>query len=294
MKSALKLGTRGSVLAYSSQWVADQLSAATGCSVTLQIIETKGDRIQDKPPRQVGGKGLFTKEVEEALLNGDVDFAVHSMKDMPTEMPDGLVFGCIPVREDARDVLVGMQVEELKETVIVGTGSARRHSLLNELVSGLDIRGIRGNVDTRIAKQRNGEYDVVVLAAAGLKRLGREHEIDAYLPIAQMIPAVGQGALAVQCRRNDEKMLDLLQQIHCANTAVCVGVERVFLTEMGGGCSVPVACHVSYKGSQLEVRAAYLTSAGSLLRAYRCVDLEDARATAMEFAQTFNRANASS
>lgn len=292
MMKTLKLGTRGSALARGqSQWVADQLGAATGCRVELEIIETKGDRIQDRPLRQVGGKGLFTKEVEDALLAGSVDFAVHSMKDMPTEMPNGLVFGCIPVREDPRDVLVGLKPDHLRQGVIVGTGSARREALLNDMYRGLDIRGIRGNVDTRVTKQRTGQYDVVVLAAAGLKRLGRASDIDGFLPIPEMVPAVGQGALAVQCRREDTEMLALLAKIHCASSAICVEIERVFLTEMGGGCSVPVACHASVKEGTVNLHAAFLTSSGALLRAHHQVPVQEGKSCAKAIAKQFQESS---
>jgi len=290
MIKTLKLGTRGSALARAqSQWVAEQISAASGFPVQLEIIETKGDRIQDRPLKQVGGKGLFTKEVEDALLSGSVDFAVHSMKDMPTEMPDGLVFGCIPVREDPRDVLVGAHSKALTGGTIVGTGSARREALLNDMYRGLDIRGIRGNVDTRVAKQRAGQYDVVVLAAAGLKRLGRGDDIDVFLPPTEMVPAVGQGALAVQCREDDIQMLEVLAQVHCSQSALCVGVERAFLTEMGGGCSVPVACHVTLDSGCLDIRAAFLTPSGALLRAHHNVPVREGEVWAKRIAREFQQ-----
>jgi len=267
MTQRLKLGTRGSALARTqSLWVAEQVTASTGTEVDLVLIQTKGDRITDRPLHMVGGKGLFTKEVEEALLDGRVDFAVHSLKDMPTDMPQGLILGCVPEREDPRDVLVGCRVEELCPGMVIGTGSARRRAMLKDLVPDLDIRGIRGNVDTRVQKQRDGEYNAVVLAAAGLKRLGRAQDIDGTFSVEQMVPAVGQGALAVQCRGDDLNMRDMLMEIHCAATAKCVAAERAFLAALGGGCSVPAACHAVQEGENLRLLAAFEQNSGVVLR----------------------------
>lgn len=240
----LRLGTRGSQLATTqSGIVADTVTRATGIPVELVIIKTRGDQVVDRPLAAVGGKGLFTKEIEEALLAGEVDFAVHSMKDMPTENPDGLVIGAIPERVDPRDVLVGARLEELPHGAVIGTGSVRRTLQLLALRPDLDIRGIRGNVDTRIEKQRRGEYAAVMLALAGLTRLGRAADATHALSVDEMIPAVGQGALAVQCRRDDDEVLKILEQIHHPETGLCVGAERAFLIEVQGGCSAPAACH---------------------------------------------------
>ncbi len=252
----IRLGTRGSQLAVAqSGHVAAALEAAGGQPVELVIIKTRGDRVTDRPLAEVGGKGLFTKELEVALLEGSVDVAVHSMKDLPTEGPPGLIVGGIPERADPRDVLVGAALGALPAGAIVGTGSARRAVQLHALRPDLEIRGIRGNVDTRIGKQRAGEYAAVVLAAAGMARLGRLGEADDLLDPDAMIPAPGQGALAVQCREGDEAVLSALERIHHPLTAVCVSAERAFLHALSGGCSVPAGCYATLEGEVLRVRA---------------------------------------
>lgn len=258
MARTWRLGTRGSVLARTqSQHVADALAAATGDTVELVIISTKGDRVTDRPLGEVGGKGLFTKEIEHALLDGSVDLAVHSMKDMPTDQPEGLMVPGIPRRADARDALVGASLTDLPAGAVVGTGSARRGMQILALRPDLEIRGIRGNVDTRIAKQRAGDYDVVVLAAAGLARMGRTADVTAFMDIDAMVPAVGQGALAVQCRTADRDMRAALVSLSHADTVDAVAAERAFLVALQGGCSVPAACHATVSGGLLTVRGFY-------------------------------------
>jgi hydroxymethylbilane synthase len=252
----LRLGTRGSQLAVAqSQWVADRIQTASGRPVELVIISTKGDRVTDRPLAQVGGKGLFTKEIEEALLASEIDFAVHSMKDMPTEAPRGLVIGAVPERESPWDALVGKPLQALEPGDVVGTGSARRASQLQRLRPDLVIRGIRGNVDTRIAKQRAGEYDSVVLALAGLRRLGRGDEASDVLD--QLIPAVGQGALALQARRKDELTLNALESIHHEMTGLAISAERAFLEALSGGCSVPAGAYAQVVGHEVLLRACF-------------------------------------
>jgi len=254
----LVLGTRGSLLARTqSQQVADALHAATGVQVDLEIIKTRGDQVTDRPLQQVGGKGLFTKEIEDALLDGRVDIAVHSMKDMPTEGPRGLVIACVPERVDPRDALIGARLGDLPSGSVVGTGSVRRALQLRRLRPDLEIRGIRGNVDTRIAKQQEGLYDAIVLAMAGLIRLGRTSVVDQVLEIDEMIPAVGQGALAIQARRDDARVLGLLEPIHHENSGLCVSSERAFLETVSGGCSAPAACHVQREGLLLCARGVW-------------------------------------
>lgn len=267
MTRPLRLGTRGSLLATAqSQQVADAVTAATGRAVELVIIRTRGDKVQDKPLAAVGGKGLFTKELEDALLAGDVDFAVHSMKDMPTDQPDGLDFLAVPEREDPRDVLIGGTLGALGAGAVVGTGSLRRGRQLRTRRPDLVIEGIRGNVDTRIRKLREGPYDAIVLAAAGLRRLGRIDEADEHLSAEFMIPAVGQGALALQGRVGDAETAGLLGALHHDRTAVCVAAERAFLRAISGGCSVPAACHAVLDGDELHVRAMYAPHADGAAR----------------------------
>ena len=272
----LRLGTRGSLLATTqSQWVADRLTEATGRTVELVIIKTRGDKVQDRPLAQVGGKGLFTKELEDALLSGAVDLAVHSMKDMPTDAPEGLLFGAIPDREDPRDVLIGATLDALPAGAVVGTGSARRHAQLAALRPDLQIEGIRGNVDTRIQKLHSGAYQAIVLAAAGVHRLGRQAEIRDYLAADRFVPAVGQGALAVQCREVDLPTRALLERIHDVATATCVAAERAFLTRISGGCSVPAACHAEVRDGELFARAFFKRPDGTIQRAEDSSSLAD-------------------
>ena len=265
MTSPLRLGTRGSQLAVTqSRHVAEAVTAATGRPVELVVIRTKGDRITDRPLAEVGGKGLFTKEIEQALIDGDVDFAVHSMKDMPTEGPRELVIASVPEREDPRDAVVGTPLADLPAGSVIGTGSVRRALQLRARWPELEVRGIRGNVGTRIDKQRSGEYAAVVLALAGLRRLGREGDVAEALDVDAMVPAVGQGALAVQCRRADRDVMAVLEAVHHEPTAQCVAAERAFLAAVSGGCSAPAACHAVHDGPNIRARGIWAVDEHSL------------------------------
>jgi len=267
----LVLGTRGSALATAqSQQVADRITAATGRAVRLEIIRTRGDRIQDRPLAQVGGKGLFTAELEQALHDGSIDFAVHSLKDLPTEDPPGLTLGALPKRVDPRDTLVGCALQDLPQGAVVGTGSLRRRAQILAARPDLDVRDIRGNVDTRLGKLDRGDYQAIVLAMAGLTRLGIQRDDLHPLDASVMVPAVGQGALAVQCRAGDAEVLEALGAIDDATTRRCVVAERAFLAEVGGGCNVPVAAHVVQDGDRLLGSAA-----GPVGDELRRVELED-------------------
>ena len=258
MTDKLRLGTRGSNLALTqSGIVADAITAATGVQVELVVIKTRGDQVTDRPLQEVGGKGLFTKEIEEAMLAGEVDFAVHSMKDMPTDAPEGLVIHAVPERVDPRDALVGARLADLPEGAVVGTGSVRRALQLRAARPDLVIRGIRGNVETRIGKQRAGEFDATILAMAGLTRLGRASDATEPLDVQTMIPAVGQGALALQCRGGDLRVQQLLEAVHHEPTAICVAAERAFLARVSGGCSAPAACHAVFDGNTILARAVW-------------------------------------
>jgi hydroxymethylbilane synthase len=249
----LVLGTRGSQLAVTqSQQVADAITQATGAPVRLEIIRTRGDQVQDRPLAAVGGKGLFTAELEAALLEGTVDLAVHSLKDLPTDDAPGLVLGAFPVRQDPRDVLVGPPLRDLPPGAVVGTGSLRRRTQLHALRPDLELRDIRGNVDTRLAKRDRGEYAAVVLAMAGLNRLGIFREDLQPFDVQTLVPAVGQGVLGVQCRAGDARVLGLLAAIDHADSRRCALAERAFLAAFGGGCNVPVACHVVVRGAELH------------------------------------------
>ena len=245
MPEPLILGTRGSILARTqSQHVADAITAATGVPVELRIISTRGDRNQTQPLAQLGGKGLFTLELEEGLRDGSLDLAVHSLKDLPTDDPDGLVIGAMPRREDPRDAWVGPTVDVLAAGAVVGTGSLRRAAQVRALRPDVRIEDIRGNVETRLAKRDAGRYDATILAMAGLRRLGIVREDVHPLTVEQMVPAVGQGVLGVQCRAGDARLLGLLAAIDDVETRRCATLERAFLAALGGGClGLDVPCH---------------------------------------------------
>ena len=259
----LRLGTRGSALALAqSGMVAAALTKQTGQEVELVVIRTTGDRIQDRPLRDIGGKGLFTKEIEEALFSGDVDFAVHSLKDLPTRGPKGLVLASIPERASPWDCLVGSTWAALDSGARIGTGSQRRRVQLEALRPDLQVVPIRGNVDTRVGMVRDGRLDAVVVALAGLERLGRDEEATAVLSSDIMVPAAAQGALALQCREGDARVLDALETVHDPETARCVAVERSFLGTLEGDCSVPAGCHAWTEGDQLVAHACYADGDG--------------------------------
>ena len=246
MPEVFRLGTRGSLLALTqSRQVANAVFGATGVPVELVVISTRGDEITDRPLPAIGGKGLFTMELEHALRTGAIDFAVHSLKDLPTDDPDGLVLGAVPQRVDPRDALVGYSFADLPPGSTVATGSLRRRVQLAAMRPDLTICGIRGNVPTRLKKRDDGLCDATVLAMAGLERLAIDRT-DIY-PLSQdeMVPAVGQGALAVQCRSGDERVLHALSTIEHTETRACVQGERAFLEALGGGCNVPAGCNIS-------------------------------------------------
>lgn len=245
MTKALVIGSRGSRLALAqSRLIAAELTRLTGADVTVEVFSTRGDRIQDTPLPEIGGKGLFTMELEQALHGGQIDLAVHSLKDLPTEEPDGLVLGAVPSREDPRDTLVGCAIEQLPVAAVVATGSLRRRFQLLALRPDLNIIDIRGNVPTRLAKRDSGACSATILAQAGLNRLGIDRGDSVPFTVEQMVPAVGQGALGVQCRAGDASILNILSAIDDEETRACVEGERTFLREYGGGCNVPAGCHV--------------------------------------------------
>lgn len=256
------IGSRGSALAlWQARHIAARL-AELGAETRLEIIKTTGDKIQDVPLAKVGGKGLFTKEIEEALLEGKIDLAVHSMKDMPTGVPRGLVIAAIPEREEARDAMVGAALSELKRGARVGTSSLRRASQLLALGRGLAIETLRGNVDTRLRKLDEGQYDAIVLAAAGLRRLGWDARIRELIPPEVMCPAVGQGALAIETR-NDGDARELARKLDHAPTRAAVEAERAMLAVLGGGCQVPIGAHAIVEGGEIRMHAIVASPDGS-------------------------------
>ena len=244
----LTFATRPSALArWQTDYVADLLRAAhPGLTIDIQVIVTQGDRILDKPLPAIGGKGLFTAELEAALREGRVDAAVHSLKDLPVEDAPGLTIGLTPPRADVRDVLIcpaGHTLDDLPAGAVVGTSSPRRQAQLLAYRPDLLVKPIRGNVDTRIRKAREGQYDAIVLAAAGVTRLGLEDAITQYLPLDVMLPAPGQGVLGVQCRADDERTLALLAAVEDSAARAAAQAERAFLAGLGGGCAIPVAAY---------------------------------------------------
>lgn len=246
----LTLGSRTSKLAlWQTDYVMRRLQQAwPGLTCRVQTFVTKGDKHLDKPLPEIGGKGVFTLELENALRDGTIDLAVHSLKDLPVEDAAGLTLGAIPGRADVRDVLVareGQQLASLPPGATVGTSSLRRQAQLLYARPDLSVKSIRGNVDTRIRKVMAGDYDAAVLAAAGVTRLGLEDHVAQWLPLAIMLPAPGQGALAVQCRAGDETTLGLLAAIDDSDARAAVTAERSFLYYLGGGCAVPVAACAS-------------------------------------------------
>jgi hydroxymethylbilane synthase len=256
------IGSRGSQLAL---WQAHHIAAKLadlGAETRIEIIKTTGDRITDVPLAKIGGKGLFTKEIEEALLARTIDVAVHSLKDVPSEVPAGLTLAAIPEREDPRDALVGRPLEELGDGARVGTSSLRRASQLRALGQGITIEMLRGNVDTRLRKLDEGQYDAIVLAAAGLKRLGLQDRIRELLPPAIMCPAVGQGALAIETREGDGAFV-LARQLDHAESRIAITAERALLAGLEGGCQVPVGGHAVVNGKIVHLRAIVASPDGS-------------------------------
>lgn len=253
----LIFATRPSALArWQTQWVINalkKLHPTLDCEE--KIITTQGDMILNKPLPEIGGKGLFTQELEGELLSGMVHCAVHSLKDLPVENPDGLTIGCIPARAEVRDVLIsrdGHTLATLPLNATVGTSSLRRSAQILFLRPDLHTGSLRGNVDTRLRKALDGQYDAIILAGAGLIRLGLASRVTEWLPLEVMLPAPGQGALAVQCRFDDAMTLDLLAALEDIPTRKAVTAERQFLLGLGGGCSVPVAAFAQVEGQGTE------------------------------------------
>ena len=256
--TTIKIGTRGSALALvQANWIKDKLSKQfPDLTIELEIIQTKGDKILDVPLANVGGKGLFVKEIEEAVLDGRAHLAVHSIKDVPAEFPEGLGIVAVAEREDFRDVLVsrdGLKLDELPSGARIGTSSLRRRAQLLNRQPDLKIESIRGNVETRLSKIVTENLDGVILAAAGLNRLGLAHKITQHLEPGVMLPAIGQGALGLETRMDDKVVLDIISFLDHRDTAVCVKAERAFLERLEGGCHVPIAALGVLKKDRLQL-----------------------------------------
>jgi hydroxymethylbilane synthase len=290
----ITIGTRGSALA---RWQTDHISqllsdAWPELEIRIQVITTQGDRVLDTPLPILGGKGVFTAELEADLRDGKIDYAVHSLKDLPTENPDGLTIGAVPSRANAKDVLVSRHAytyATLPQGATIGTSSRRRAAQLLHKRPDLQIIDIRGNVDTRVRKALDpqGIYDAIVLASAGLERLGQKQVINDMLSLDVMLPAPGQGALGVQCR-DDRDSQTLLDPINHTQTEIAVTAERSFLGGLGGGCALPIAAFATIEGEQLHLRGRVTAEDGSKqvdVSIYGAADIETSRQLGQELAQ---------
>ncbi len=273
----ITIATRGSALAL---WQANHIKSLLekqyqDIRIELSIIKTKGDIILDVPLAKVGGKGLFVKEIEDALLSGQADLAVHSMKDVPMVLPKGLTLAAIPEREDRYDVFLSKQyknIDELPQKAILGTSSLRRQAQILALRSDLEIKMLRGNVQTRINKMLAGEYDAIILAAAGIKRLGLEVPYQMPLIAPQFLPACGQGALGIEIREDRTDMLTMLSFLNHYETQVCVEAERSFLKALDGGCQVPIAAVSKLNGNSITLEGLVANPDASKIIRYTLTD----------------------
>ncbi|HXZ27635.1 MAG TPA: hydroxymethylbilane synthase [Terriglobales bacterium] len=272
----LRIGSRGSQLAL---WQANHIAGLLrqrGHEVEIQIIKTTGDKITEVALSQVGTKGMFTKEIEEALAEGKVDLAVHSLKDLPTELPAGFRLAAIPRRENPQDALLSVKFErlaDLPQGARVGTSSLRRQAQLKGVRPDLEVLSLRGNVDTRLRKLQAGDFDAIVLAAAGLNRLDRTEMVRELIPIGTMCPAAGQGALGIEARAGDAATLEALRFLDDADARAATLCERALLNALGGGCQVPIGAHAERAGKQLQLTAVVARPDGSkLLRESRLGD----------------------
>ena len=269
-KTMLRIGTRGSPLALvQARMVQARLAAALGVDVgaiELATIRTSGDVIQDRPLAEEGGKGLFTKEIEEALLDGRIDLAVHSAKDMPTLLPQGLMLAACLEREDARDVFISRKapsLDALPHGAALGTTSPRRQAIAKRMRPDLRVVPLRGNVETRLRKLDEGQADAIILALAGLKRLGLQAQATKVMSVEEFLPAAAQGAIGIEAREKDSRVRDMLARIDHAETSVAVACERTFLAELDGSCRTPIAGHATLSGRVLHFRGLIVKPDGS-------------------------------
>ncbi len=265
----IRIGTRGSALALAqANEVRDRLATIYGDAIAFEtcIIKTSGDKIQDRALAAVGGKGLFTKELEEALLDESIDLAVHSMKDMPAILPDGLEISCLLPREDVRDAFISPvagSLKDLPEGAIVGTASIRREAFIRHNRPDLKMVLFRGNVETRLRKLAEGEAHATLLAAAGLKRLGLADRITQFIPIDEMLPAPAQGAIGIEIRSSDRVTRELLSAIHDVSTGIAIESERAFLGELDGSCRTPIAALARVDGDKVALKGIIVTPDGA-------------------------------
>jgi hydroxymethylbilane synthase len=278
----LRIGTRGSPLALAqAHAVRDRLAAAHGwpaAAFEVSVIRTSGDRIQDRPLAEAGGKGLFTKEIEQALIDGAVDLAVHSAKDMSTVLPDGLVIAACLAREDVRDAFISRTAQNLRGLpagAVVGTSALRRQAQVRRLRPDLRVANFRGNVETRLRKLDEGAADATLLALAGLKRLGLAHAATAILSVEEFLPAVGQGTIAIETRAADARVRDFLAPIDHADTSAALAAERAFLGVLDGSCRTPIAGHAAVTEQTIQFRGMILRPDGSEAHETACSGARD-------------------
>ena len=292
----LRIGTRGSLLAkWQAEFVRQRLFAATGIEPEIVVIKTAGDKMLNAPVAQIGGKGIFIKELEEALLEETIDLAVHSVKDIPTDIPSRLMFPAVCKRDDVRDCLVGSTIANLRQGARVGTSSLRRQAQLRHVRPDLDLRDLRGNVDTRLRKVESGEYEAVVVSKAGLDRLGFSKRISEVLSPEVCMPAVGQGAIAVECRLQDREAEDLLAPLDDAETRAAVIAERALLGALHGGCQVPMGAFARVEHGDLAMDACVCSVHGAqCVRQHASAPPEQAAQLGAHMAQLLIEAGAQS
>lgn len=302
MKRSVIIGSRGSKLAL---WQAEQartllVNSHPSLTVSIEIIKTTGD-VQPDPLSVIGGKGVFTKELEDALLGGRIDLAVHSLKDLPTSLPDGLSISAICERDDPRDALVLKDrgriasLHDLRANAVVGTSSPRRLSQLKSLRPDVLVKDLRGNVDTRIRKLDESQYDALVLAAAGLNRLGLHDRISLAIPIEEMLPAVGQGAIAIETRSDDPFVIETVSKLDHENTSIACRAERSLLRNLGGGCQLPIAAHAVVFDHEVRLEALVASPEGTrVLREILIGSRHDPDGLGSSLAATLNAQGAAS
>jgi hydroxymethylbilane synthase len=287
----LVIGSRGSRLALrQAEWVREKLKELyPGGQFLLKEIKTRGDKISDVALAGIAGKGFFTKEIEESLLRGEIDLAVHSLKDLPTEMSPGLLLGAVTLRSEAHDVLVskdGQGLEQLPEGAKVGTGSLRRQAQLLRFRADLQVVGLRGNLDTRLRKLRETDLAAIVVAGAGLKRINEESRITEIIPFSRILPAAGQGALGIEVREGEAEMKRITAQLNDANSRVETEAERAFLRRLGGGCQVPVGALGQLQEGNLTLKGIILSLDGRRsLQSELTGKAEDARSLGEKLAE---------
>jgi hydroxymethylbilane synthase len=263
------VGSRRSGLAMtqSRQFIDSLKSHYPDMDIEIKEIVTKGDRIVDVQLSKVGGKGLFVKEIEQALADKEIDMAIHSLKDVPSSMPEGFTIACVPEREDMRDAFLSnnkVHFKDLPAGSVVGTSSLRRGAQLLAMRDDIEVKWVRGNIDTRINNMESGEYDAIVLAAAGLKRMGwSDNIVTEYFDPESFIPAIAQGALGIECRSGDKELIEMLQKVHSDVDAACTSAERAFLKRMDGSCQVPIGGYAAYEDGELYLTGLIMPEDGS-------------------------------